>query len=300
MIKISIFRNLLRLRALLKITRRPIFIFQMGKVGSSSAFSAIQKSLEAERGSGVASEFDRSKYILFHSHRVSELRFLYRSMILWRIRLGLPLKVVVPIREPIARNVSAFFFYYYRSMLIQSRGSRRYLNISIKDLATLFLMDSRPATPSYLLQDIHKHLVISNDSLCISEHQFTLNWFDKHFKPLTRIDVYKKPFPVDRKWQIYNRGSIRVLLYRVDLKRSEQAKLISGFLGIKLDEIEDKRSTIKIGMRKQVKGYSQFCESVKLPEQYIERMHSSRFAQHFWSPQELNAAADKWRGASGS
>ena len=33
-------------------------------------------------------------------------------MILWRVRLGLPLKIICPIREPIARDVSAFFHFF--------------------------------------------------------------------------------------------------------------------------------------------------------------------------------------------
>ena len=119
-----------------------------------------------------------------------------------------------------------------------------------------------------------------------------LTWFDKYFRPLTRIDVYKQPFSIDRKWQIYKRGFTRVLVYRIDLKLSEQTKLISSFLGIKLDAIRLENDSKD---KDYVELYPQFRESVKLPERYIRRMHDSRFAQHFWSPQELKAVADKWR-----
>ena len=112
-----------------------------------------------------------------------------------------------------------------------------------------------------------------------------------------RIDVYKQPFPKDRKWQVYRRGFTRVLVYRIDLERSEQIKLISRFLGIQLDEIRFENTAKD---KDYAELYSQFRESVKLPEQYIRRMHDSRFAQHFWSPAELKAAADKWRGTPSS
>ena len=124
-----------------------------------------------------------------------------------------------------------------------------------------------------------------------------VNWFDKQFRFLTRIDVYKKPFPIDRKWQIYRRGFTQVLVYRNDLKRSEQAKLVSRFLGIKLDEM---RPIHAADNENYAELYSRFRESVKLPEWYIRQMHDSRFAQHFWSPEELKVAADKWRGAPSS
>ena len=103
----------------------------------------------------------------------------------------------------------------------------------------------------------------------ISNPLYTLDWFDRYFRLLTRIDVYKKPFPIDRKWQTYRRGFTRVLVYRNDLKLSEQAELISHFLGIKLGEIQNRNSV-------KNENYSRFCESVKLPEWYIRRTHDSR------------------------
>ena len=201
-------------------------------------------------------------------------------MILWRVRLGLPLTVICPIREPIARNVSAFFYIYGQEApdLLE--------NTSLGGLEELFLMDTRP-----------KRAHIPSRMTALTEHEFALNWFDRHLKPLTRIDVYKQPFPIDRKWQIYRRGFTRVLVYRIDLKRSEQTQLISRFLGIKLDETGPENGSED---KNYAEPYSRFRESVKLPERYIRRMHDSRFARHFWSPAELKTAADKWRGASDS
>ena len=203
-------------------------------------------------------------------------------MILWRVRLGLPLKIICPIREPIARDVSSFFF----------NDVKRYpdliANADLGELKELFLMDSRPK---------FKNASQSSRWVTHAHRQLALNWFDEHFKPLTRIDVYKQPFPIDRKWQIYRRGFTRILVYRVDLNRSEQAKLISRFLDIKLDEMGSANAAKN---KEYAELYSQFRESVKLPEQYIGRMHNSRFAQHFWSPEELKAAADKWRVAPSS
>ena len=256
--------------------KRIILVFQMGKVGSLSAFFAIERSLGQNWRTSEWSRETRDT-ILIHSHRGPDIELYYRSMILWRARLGLPLKIICPIREPIARDVSVFFHFY-----IWYLHRRKYpdllANVDLRELEELFL-----TVPS--------HRQVSRNR-AMAEHQFTLNWFDEHFKPQLHIDVYKQPFPKDRKWQIYRRGFTRVLVYRIDLKRSEQAKLISRFLGIKLDETRLKNA----GKNKNyAELYSRFHESVKLPEQYIRRMHDSRFAQHFWSPQELKAAADKWR-----
>ena len=294
------FRNLSKLGKFPKIIQslllgRSVFIFQMGRVGSTSILEAIQTALNEQntipRQHRLPSFYNRSRSALYldrnHTFQTDFAEY-RRKVILWRTRLGLPISVICPIREPIARSVSAFFYFYYLSM---AEYDPECLNIPAKDLTPLFLMNSRPLKVGDVLHDSpYKNSVISGNER--AEHNFSLNWFDKHFQPQLHIDVYKKPFPIDRKWQIYRRGFTRVLLYRADLKQSEQAKLVSHFLGLKLGEIKPKNESTH---RIYSKLYSQFRESVKLPEQYIRQMHDSRFARHFWSPEELKAAADKWR-----
>ena len=275
----SIFRNLLELRVIPQIIRsllfnRAILIFQMGKVGSTSVLKSIKRSLQEQEG-----EY-RSKYTLVHEHRIFLADFylargFYKFITVWRAWLGLPIKIVCPIREPIARDVSGFFF----------MNARSFVNSDLEEMKEWFLTASKPGSKPKHRTEIG------------FRPKYIRNWFDEQFKPLTHIDVYKKPFPIDRKWQTYKRGFTQVLLYRSDLERSEQAKLVSRFLGIKLDEIKLQNTSRDMGYAKH---YSQFRESVKLPEEYIRRMHDSRFAQHFWSPQELKKAADKWRATSSS
>ena len=280
----SIFGNLLKLRKIPRYIRgflfwRIIYIFQMGKVGSGSIYLAVHRTF-AEQDKGPSQE--KRNTMLFFSHRISLLKRSHRLMVLSRVKLGLPLKAIVPIREPIARDVSAFFHFYCQ------RVPSILENTSLRELEELFLADPRPKLNSPLQPARWAPH---------AERQFTLNWFDRHFKPLTRIDVYKQPFPIDRKWQIYRRGFTRVLVYRSDLKRSEQTKLVSDFLGIKLDGVRHEHGS---GNLDYAEHYSRFRESTKLPEQYIRRMHDSRFARHFWSPAELKTAADKWRATSSS
>ena len=263
--------------------KRVIFIFQMGRVSSTSIRLAVQEYLgDQYEWDDLWNVREIGNTILSHCHRIVYLGGFYRAMILWRVRLGLPANIICPIREPIARDISAFFYFYCQFVpdLLE--------NANLREIEKIFLTDSRPQPKRSGLQPRR---------LLHSDRRFALNWFDEHFKPLTRIDVYKQPFPIDRKWQIYRRGFTRILVYRVDLKRSEQTKLISRFLGIKLNEIRSENGAENMDY---VELYSRFRESVKLPEQYIRRMHNSRLAQHFWSQEELKVAADKWRDTSSS
>ena len=258
--------------------KRIILVFQMSKVGSTSVHNSIQRSLVKQNGEAGYLKKRKSVYeigntVLLPSHRIYTSHVFYRLMVLWRVRLGLPVKVVCPIREPLVRDVSEFFFSYVQ------RCPGLLANADLGELKVL-LTDSKP-----------------NGVYPPPARRTGVHWFDKEFRPQMRIDVYKQPFPKDRKWQVYRRGFTRVLVYRIDLERSEQIKLISRFLGIQLDEIRFENTAKD---KDYAERYSQFRESVKLPEQYIRRMHDSRFAQHFWSPAELKAAADKWRGTPGN
>ena len=115
--------------------KRIIYVFQMGKVGSTSIYRAIHRSFK-EQDEGYRQE--KRNILFFHSHRISYLNNLNRLMVLSRARLGLPLKMIVPIREPIARDVSAFFHFYYQ--FVPSILEK----ISLRELEELFLTDSRP------------------------------------------------------------------------------------------------------------------------------------------------------------
>ena len=120
--------------------------------------------------------------------------FFYRLMILWRVRLGLPLKIICPIREPIARDVSAFFYFFVGAV----PGLFNIKNTNLGETEKMFLEYSGQIEPTDHFKDLlYKHPVLANNP--IIQHQFGLEWFDKQLRPLTRIDVYKQPFPIDRK-----------------------------------------------------------------------------------------------------
>ena len=254
---------------------RVVIIFQMGRVGSTSIFAPLRR---IESKDAITRSRRSAVYRVYRVHESKDVHFnnLKKPNMTWR-----PISVICPIREPIDRSVSAFFYFYYEQVL---REHLENTDIPIQDLKTLFLKDSRP------------HESLKSKLSRLAEHNFCLNWFDIHFQTQLRIDVYKTPFDKTRKYQEYKRGGTRVLLYRSDLDISEQARLISRFLGIRL-EIKPKNEAEHLtygGL------YGRFRESAKLPESYIRRMHDSRFAEHFWSPEELKAAADKWRVGSGS
>ena len=224
----------------------PTYIFQMGKVGSMSLKSTLSEYLKGE---------------VVHSHSYGRMKTRHQKLLTVRKNLHLPIDVICPIREPISRNVSAFFQNFKK--YTESDFSQHEWEVT--KLLSLFL-----------------------NNFC---HNTCLEWFDHHFRPTFDIDVFAEPFPIERKWNIYRQHSTRALIYRSDLDKEKQLEIISRFLGIKI-------STWKYDNISENKKYSQiyrdFCLSAKLPDTYIKLMNDSSFCQHFWSEEERRQNSQKW------
>ncbi len=71
----------------------PIFIYQMGKVASSSIYHSLYKQYNGAVGAG---------------HIVSSHHWRAELLLNWA-KAGKPIKIISPVREPIGKNVSEFF-----------------------------------------------------------------------------------------------------------------------------------------------------------------------------------------------
>lgn len=125
------------------------WVFQMGKVGSSAMIEAVN---------GIqVHHLDWGN--LLYSFRGQYNRHQLNSLLM---RLRRPRRLITAVREPVARNLSAF---------MQNHAARGW----------------EPTIGSFL----------SN-----FRHDEPLDWFDVEMKPFTGIDVFARPFPITQGWQI--------------------------------------------------------------------------------------------------
>lgn len=224
----------------------PIYLFQMGKVGSSSLRATL-----AERWPGP----------VFHGHGFEKLCDNGKRVASWRLRLRLPILVISPVREPIARNVSAFFQNFHRDTGFQF-ADRTWTSAELKEL---FLKHCR--------------------------HNVPLEWFDRHLRTAFGVDVFARPFDVDRRWSTYRHRSVRVLVYRADLDRDEQLRVVSRFVGRTID----RWSYDNVAEDKDYAAlYADFCATVRLPTSYVRVMCESRYCRQFWSAEEIAQTSARW------
>ncbi len=225
----------------------PVYIFQMGKVGSASVLETLKDQIPGH---------------VFHVHNYCKFDLFQRRLFLFRKFFHLPVKVITPIREPVSRNVSAFF-----------QNFERFTGEKI---------EGKVWTPEDL-----KNLFIESRS-----HNYALEWFDQQLFPSLGINVYESRFPISQKWCTYRRRNIKLLVYRSDIQRSAQLDLLSYFTGTKIDSWIISNVSHE---KDYADAYLAFSENVKLPSAYLSSMIDSKYFQHFWSEHERQQVVEKWK-----
>ncbi|MEM1120160.1 MAG: putative capsular polysaccharide synthesis family protein [Bacteroidota bacterium] len=180
--------------------RPPVFVYQMGKVASSSVYHSLKK-----QHSGI----------ILHAHTFStnhpqwEIRRLYEHF-----KKGHPIKIITLVREPISRNISDFFQNFHLFTKQEFRSTFEEGGMSIAQLRKLFLL--------------------------YYYHSMPLTWFDNNLKKHFAIDVYHHPFPKEQGFLQITTAKIDLLILRYDLVNSQKEQLIKAFLLLPKFELVDR------------------------------------------------------------
>jgi len=226
-------------------------IHNMGKVGSISVQVGIKqagyKSLHAHYIRGLPeAEYATTKPPLEKSLRTG----------------GPPYKIISLTRDPVARNISAFF-----------QGLHKYY-------------------PAY------KRMEVGDDTvqafLDNYKHYSIMNWWIHEFGYFYGPILDSKRFNKSKGYQIYKDRKREILIMRVENFENLNFRPVADFLGI-----EDKVGKMPKSnfMRKKRIGrfYLDFLEYVKLPEEYLEETYNTPYAQYFYEPWEIEKFKNRWR-----
>ncbi len=207
----------------------------MGKVASSSIYYSLRFCYIGPVIHGHAFG-PRSKHF--------EIRRLYKYF-----QKGGHLKVITLVREPVSRNISAFFQNFKRFT-----GKEVYeWDQHLIDLKAIFI------------ENFH--------------HDGPLIWFDKKIKKVFGIDIYEDEFPAEGYTSMKN-GSVEILAIKHDLPNELKEKIISEFIGIKKFKINDTNA----GSDKVYKDlYSAFKQEVKLPKPLLDHLTNSTYFNYFFN-----------------
>jgi hypothetical protein len=113
-------------------------------------------------------------------------------------------KIITLVREPVGRNVSAFFQNYKRFTGSGFHDSY----FEAVDLINMFFKNYN--------------------------HEVPLSWFDIEIKETLDIDVYDYTFPKEKGFLAIQKGNIELLILKMEMSDAIKQKVISEFLNIGL------------------------------------------------------------------
>lgn len=255
------------------VSRRPIvLVYQMGKVASSSITQALRRVDDL----CVFQLHVMSPDGLRHLHAAlrrrglpadwMEMYVLGRALYRGIVEAGRGAKVITLVREPIGRNIS----FYFQNLDMLWKTADAHEKVGLGRLLEEFL-----------------------DRF---DHDDTLEWFDLEFKAALGVDLYAHEFPHALGHLRLDTGRHEILVMRSDLNDAAKAKCLAEFLGVEGVTLVPENVSAQ---KPYADTHREFLRKVRLPEGYVNRMLDSKYARHFFSPEERDALRSKWSGEGG-
>lgn len=237
-----------------------VFIYQMGKVGSSSIEASVENSIH------IHNFYDNDPcYINMHLHFPGLSRyFKYHMFYFFRrvlFRLRRETKIITVVRDPHDRNVSMFFQNLHSWLVAAYTGFPKGRNNVRQVLGR--------AEGIEVLHQVY-------DSVFPKE--YPLNWFDFEFKRITGVDVYDYEFNTETGVAEIKNGKYRILIIRADVINSNR-DLIAKFLG---DDTMQLSYANDGGKKWYAPVYKEFKKTYKTPESDMKMYAESRYFRHFF------------------
>ena len=115
-------------------------------------------------------------------------------------------------------------------------------------------------------------------------------WFDESILANFGIDVFATPFP-ENGISTYSHKNVKLLVMRSEIGDHDKVKAIEDFLGLTRFKLQN----INIGEEKDYSmTYKAFKRKVLLPSDYVTRMCESKYFNHFYSQEVIDAIRKKW------
>lgn len=246
---------------------KPILVFTMGKVGSLSIYYALKNDWRTP---------------VFHVHSLSEAeqKFYeeecFKRGILPGSRSAIPMinsqilkkkrpyKIITLVRNPIDRNLSAFFeaFEYYIGTTAEKyQGSMAELEQKFYELLP---------------------------------HTYATDWFQDYFYQQTGVNIYDFGYDKAKKYQLISAQNIEILVMDVALDDSIKEKLVVDFTHRQLVSIDRKNvreSTAAADL------YKEFKSSIRFGKNYLSGLLETQYFNHFFDEDSKLKTLQKWQNS---
>lgn len=269
--------------------RVPVVIYTMGKVGSSSIRDTL---LQAYPGpvfhlhyflpwrdqdprefadTPLAPQIEREIEHLRRAHRRRPLlarakvvfnETLYLGMVYRRVRAGRgPVRMITMVRDPVSANLSMFF--------------QRFEQYAGRDY------DPKSFTVDEILEIFQTRYI----------HSWPFTWFDKELRRRLGIDIFAEPFPHEQGYARFRRGDLDLLVLRTESDDALKERAVAELTG--LPDLRLRNTNVSEN-KVYAAHYKAFKERIRLPGALLDEMLESRYARHFYTPEERAAVRRRW------
>ena len=239
-----------------------IFIYQMGKVGSTTLENSIPNALHVHAFYNANHTCPIRQYgiykfgFLHYFYRVEQEILSYIIRYIFKKRKNT--KIITLVREPVSRNISMFF-----------HDIDAYLFA-----ATTNCMNSRKKTLSTRSQEGNILVDVFNQEF---NHDYVLDWFDKEFLPMTGIDIYSYEFNSSIGYSRIQENNVEVLCLNIK-KLSSSINILNQFTGSPITLLTSNYADEKWYSH----AYQEFKVSYSPPEAYQLKVKKSKYYNHFF------------------
>lgn len=237
--------------------RPPLFLFQMGKVGSSTHRNTLQ-----------------TRYHVYHLHTLRDFRTKHEGALARRPRLANEVIDIITIaREPVGRKISTFFQ-------------------NLVDSPYPFRFETRQQALDAGVDELLRRFHAWKNGI-----EEATGWYEMHFKPATGVDVYCHGFDREKGWSIIQEANWRILLLRFSDVRTNHIEALNHYLigrfGPK-SRIKALRPSNVSSVKWYAPMMKEFRERVVFSPEELDRAYNTQYMRHFHTKKEIAAMRLQW------
>jgi hypothetical protein len=175
-------------------------------------------------------------------------------------------KIINLFRDPLAVMISDFF-----PKLRWITGQKEaYFHYSVDELCSIF----------------------NNHYFADGRHLEKLNWYENEMQASLGINVYEQASPRDTGYTRFEYPKYDILLIKTELDDAVKAQIIGEFAGLEHFTLIRRN----VGETKEYgEVYKAFKQGLVVPENRLDEIYKSRYAQHFFSADEIHAMRSRWQ-----
>jgi len=249
---------------------RPILIYQMAKVGSTSVYRSLRSAgLYPLHVHYLTEESVQDGFEFYLRQGATPPIHLYVSRMLcpYLRCTSHNLKVISLVRDPVARYVS-----------------RQYQTAD-------YLSNVGADNPDVVTGDVERTRQNIREQLADpGAMDYTFGWFDRQIKTVLDVDVMAEPFDKERGFGLYEGPRADVLVLKLERLSDLLPTVVSDFVGRELQ-------VTQANVRRRTKSgeeYARVKRELSLPAETIDRIYGHEWVRHFYTRDEIEAFRSRW------